>query len=87
MRCASCLEAKGRTRMALLLCNATMMYWLPLRARGWKRPVSSVKMCDRGSSWSSTVLAARAGPWAVSPAGGEGDRGLVDRMCWRGCAM
>ena len=40
------------TRMALELAwKATMMYWLPLHAHGVKRPVSSEKRRDRGSSW------------------------------------
>ena len=36
-------------------CNATMMYWLPLHARGWKRPVSSVKILLIGIVMMSTA--------------------------------
>ena len=35
-------------------CNATMMYWLPLRAHGWKRPVSTVKILLIGIVMMST---------------------------------
>ncbi len=42
--------------MALVsACNAIMMYWLPLCAHGWKRPVSSVKILLIGIVMMSTA--------------------------------
>lgn len=46
-----------------LACKATMMYWFPLRACGWKRPVSSRKIMLIGIVMKSSVcLIGRAPP-------------------------
>ena len=72
-------------RMALdLLCQATMMYWLPLRARGVKRPVSSVNIWLMGMVRISSVGVV-ADVLVGVVVGVIVFR--VDRMCWRGCAM
>ena len=84
MRWESCFEAKGRTRIAFeALWRPTIMYWFPLRARGWKRPVSSVNRCVSGNSWISTVgcnvMIAVGFAWWTSNGGV-----WLDRMCCRG---
>ncbi len=43
-------------------CKATMAYWFPLRARGWKQPVSSVKSLLSRRFMSCTELAVVAVP-------------------------
>ncbi len=89
MRCASCLDANGRTRMALLLLwRATMMYWLPLHARGSNRLVLSVKMLLMGSLWNSTLLAllglASLGLSGLCSGAAVVAGVCIERMCWRG---
>ena len=78
MRWASFLVAKGWTRIALLLCRATMRYWLPLAARGWKRPVSLVKMREIGISHSVMSV------WDALVGLGVAGCVVVERMCCRG---
>jgi len=60
------------------------MYWFPLRDRGVKRPVSSVKMRLLGTMHMSMELLVGM---VVGIAVGDVVVGLVDRMCCRGCAM
>lgn len=86
MRCASCFDANGCTRMALEgECRVTIRYWLPLLARGAKRPVSSVKIFVIGTTVMSSVGA--VGETVRRQAGLAGSGCRVDRTCWRGCAM
>lgn len=83
MRCASCLFGKGRTRMAFVSAwRAIMMYWFPLRARGWKRPVSSVNILFSGMEKMSMAWGGgrcRVCRWAAVR--------VVDRMCCCGWAI
>ena len=56
------------------------MYWLPLRARGVKRPVSSVNIWLIGMTWM-----AMAGCWSRGWVM-VGWVGFVEHMCCLGCA-
>jgi hypothetical protein len=73
---------KGWTSMASNhICSATMMYWLPLPDRGWKHPMSSVKILflRRSNSWIELASAV-----VVTVVTCGVDWGCwVDQICWR----
>ena len=84
MQWASFFDWKGCTKMALVsLWRATMMYWLPLRARAVKRPVSSVKIWLMGAIW----VPMECGCPVASAGATLGATSCMERMCCLGCAM
>ena len=74
-------------RMALVSqWYASIRYWLPLRDRTGKRPMSSVKSLLMGSSHTWSSLEAAGGMReGIAGAVVFGDLGLVERIPWWTC--
>jgi hypothetical protein len=82
MRWRSCRDWKGSTRMALeSQWYASMMYWLPLRDRTGKHPISSVKSLLMGSVQMGISVEGEAGMLGAVTL--DGSLGFVERMPWR----